>query len=183
MMEHFSSHRRSTCVEGREREKEKKNPPLHRRSLVRRWLSNFRGMQTISRTRRGEKMEEEKNRKGKKKCKPFCSSSQMGRLSVCITIMEFRAHWQKFTNSSQHPARINNVEALEWRMARCVSKYQSRSAVCSTKQQRPLIVESWKKFGGQRATTVLVVVVFGGRRWGGGAAGSDLASQHHTRRR
>lgn len=86
-------------------------------------------------------MEEEKNRKGKKNRKPFCSSWQMGRLSVCITIMEFRAHWQKFTNSSQHPARINNVEALEWRMARRVSKYQSRSAVCSTKQRRPLIVE------------------------------------------
>lgn len=127
----------------------------------------------------------EKTERGKKKCKPFCSSSQMGRLSVCITIMEFRAHWQKFTNSSQHPARINNVEALEWRLARRVSKYQSRSAVCSTKQRRPLIVESWKKFGGQTATTalVLVVVVFGGRRWGGGAAGSDLAGQHHTRRR
>lgn len=116
-------------------------------------------------------MEEGKKQKGgKKKCKPFCSSSQMGRLSVCITIMEFRAHWQKFTNSSQHPARINNVEALEWRLARRVSKYQSRSAVCSTKQRRPLIVESWKKFGGQTATTVLVLV-FGGRRWGGGEVG------------
>lgn len=140
----------------------------------------------------GKKWRRRKNRKGEKKCKPFCSSSQMGRLSVCITIMEFRAHWQKFTNSSQHPARINNVEALEWRLARRVSKYQSRSAVCSTKQRRPLIVESWKKFGGQTATTVLVLVlvvgvvvgvVFGGRRWGGGAAGSDLAGQHHTRRR
>lgn len=82
-------------------------------------------------------MEEKKNKKKqtppkKRNRKPFCSSSQMGRLSVCITIMEFRAHWQKFTNSSQHPARINNVEALQWRMARHVSKYQSRLAVCGT---------------------------------------------------
>lgn len=61
----------------------------------------------------GKKWRKKKTGRGKKKRKPFCSSSQMGRLSVCITIMEFRAHWQKFTNSSQHPARINNVEALD----------------------------------------------------------------------
>lgn len=33
--------------------------------------------------------------------------------SVNISIMEFRAHPQKFTNSSQHQAKLNNAMALE----------------------------------------------------------------------
>ncbi len=34
--------------------------------------------------------------------------------SVNISIMEFRAHSQKFTNSSQHQAKLNNAVALEF---------------------------------------------------------------------
>lgn len=63
-------------------------------------------------------------------------------LSVLINIMEFRAQSQKFTNSSQHQAKINNVVALElWKGD--VFPGAEWIVCLQPKQLLALIVESW----------------------------------------
>lgn len=53
--------------------------------------------------------------------------------SVSISIMKFRAHLQKLTNSSQRQAKLNNAMAPRVLKGQCDSKYTSRLTVYSLK--------------------------------------------------
>ena len=62
--------------------------------------------------------------------------------SGSISIMEFRAHSQKFTNSSQHQDKLNNAVALELWKADPFFQILEQIDRLQSKQAPDLIVES-----------------------------------------